>query len=189
MNKWIVAALLLAPVASASPAALAQQSHKEYEPPTTAGAGQKLLEQITGDFEMTKTFFPAKGEPTVTKGTVKQFMVQGGKFLESDFTFFDPDGSKSTGVGVIGFDAKTNKFTSFWYDSTKTSFSIRQSDGTFDGKTITLWATSLDPDRPGHKSVARMHLEDDGKVLVHRHYSIDDQGNERLVLEWRMTRK
>jgi hypothetical protein len=34
-----------------------------------------------------------------------------------------------------------------------------------------------------------MHLEDDGKVLVHRHYSIDDQGNERLVLEWRMTRK
>ncbi len=189
MNKWIVAALLLAPIASSAPAALGQNTHKEYEPPSAAGAGQKLLEQIAGDFDMTKTFFPATGKPTVTKGTVKQFMVQGGKFLESDFTFFDPDGSKSTGVGIIGFDAKTNKFTSFWYDSTKTSFSIRQSDGTFDGKTITLLATSLDPDRPGRKSVARMHLEDDGKVLVHRHYSIDDQGNERLVLEWRMTRK
>jgi hypothetical protein len=125
----------------------------------------------------------------VTKGTVKQFMVQGGKFLESDFTFFDPDGSKSTGVGIIGFDAKTNRFTSFWYDSTKTSFSIRQSDGTFDGTNIVLWATSLDPDRPGRKTYARAHLEEDGHLLIHRHYAIDDQGKERLVLEWRMTRK
>jgi hypothetical protein len=183
MKKLIVVALLFASVA------VAQQTHKEYEPPSAPGAGQKLLAQFVGDWDMTKTFFPANGQPTVTKGTVKQFMVQGGKFLESDFTFFDADGSKSTGVGICGFDAKTNRFTSFWYDSTKTSFSIRQSDGTFDGKTIILGATSLDPDRPGRKSVARAHLEEDGHVLVHQHFSIDDQGKERLVLEWRMTRK
>jgi hypothetical protein len=182
--KKLIAVLLLS-----TSAALAQQTHKEYEPPSDPGAGQKLLAQFVGDWEMTKTFFPANGKPTVTKGTVKQFMVQGGKFMESDFVFFDPDGSKSTGVGIIGFDAKTNRFTSFWYDSTKTSFSIRQSDGTFDGANIILYATSLDPDRPGRKTVARAHLEENGHVLVHRHYSIDDQGNERLVLEWRMTRK
>jgi len=184
MKKILIVALLLS-----SFVAVAQQTHKEYEPPTAPGAGQKLLEQIVGDYDMTKSFFPATGQPTVTKGTVKQFMVQGGKFLESDFTFFDPDGSKSTGVGIIGFDAKTNRFTSFWYDSTKTSFSIRQSDGTFDGKTIVLWATSLDPDRPGRKTYARMHLEENGHVLVHQHFAIDDQGKERMVLQWRMTKK
>jgi len=184
MKKLILAAAFLF-----AATAVAQQTHKEYEPPSAAGAGQKLLAQFVGDWDMVKIFYPANGKPTETKGTVKQFMVQGGKFMESDFVFFDPDGSKSTGVGVIGFDAKTNKFTSFWYDSTKTSFSIRQSDGTFDGKTIVLWATSLDPDRPGRKSVARAHLEEDGHVLVHQHFAIDDQGKERLVLEWRMTKK
>jgi hypothetical protein len=188
MNKWIVAALLFAPVASAPHVAVAQNTHKEYEPPTAAGAGQKLLAQYVGDWDMVKTFYAADGKTTVTKGTVKQFMVQGGKFLESDFTFFDPDGSKSTGVGIIGFDAKTNKFTSFWYDSTKTSFSIRQSDGTFDGSTIVLYSTTLDPDRPGRKTYAKAVLEENGHVLVHRHYVLDDKG-ERLVLQWRMTKK
>jgi hypothetical protein len=52
-----------------------------------------------------------------------------------------------------------------------------------------VWATPLDPDRPGRKTVARAHLEDDGRVLVHRHFAIDDKGNERMVIEWRMTRK
>jgi hypothetical protein len=188
MKKWIIASLLFASVAF-SQQAIAQQTHKEYEPPTDAGAGQKLLAQYVGDWDMTKKFFPATGEPTVTKGTVKQYMIQGGKFLQSDFTFIAADGSKSTGTGISGFDAKTNRFTTVWYDSEKTTMSIRQSDGTFDGKTIVLYSTSLDPDRPGRKTYARAVLEENGHVLVHRHYAVDDKGNERLVLEWRMTKK
>jgi hypothetical protein len=183
MRTWIIAALLFAPVA------VAQQTHKEYEPPSAAGAGQKLLAQFAGDWDMTKTFFAADGKTTVTKGTVKQYMIQGGKFLQSDFVFFDTDGTKSTGTGISGFDSKTNRFTTVWYDSEKTTMSIRQSDGTFDGTSIVLWATALDPDRPGRKTVARAHLEEDGRILIHRHYSVDDKGHERLVLEWRMTRK
>ena len=183
MRKLIVVALLFASVAGA------QQTHKEYEPPSAPGAGQKLLAQFVGDWDMVKTFFPANGKPAVTKGTVKQYMIQGGNFLQSDFVFFNADGSQSTGTGIAGFDAKTNRFTTVWYDSEKTTMSIRQSDGTFDGTTVVLWATTLDPDRPGRKSVARAHLEENGHVLVHRHYSIDAEGHERLVLEWRMTKK
>ncbi|HXJ92863.1 MAG TPA: hypothetical protein VMT20_08270 [Terriglobia bacterium] len=67
--------------------------------------------------------------------------------------------------------------------------SIRQSHGMFDGKNIVLWSTPLDAERPGHKSVARAHLEDDGRVLVHRHFLIDDNGRERMIFELRMTRK
>ncbi len=188
MRKWILVALFLATGVVAQPAT-AQQTHKEYEPPAPAGAGQKLLAQFAGDWDMVKTFYPANGQPAVTKGTCKQYMIQDGKFLQSDFTFFDADGSKSTGTGISGFDPKTNRFTTVWYDSQKTTMSIRQSDGTFDGKNIVLVATSLDPDRPGRKTYARAHLEDNGHVLVHRHYSVDDKGNERLVLEWRMTKR
>jgi len=67
--------------------------------------------------------------------------------------------------------------------------SIRQSDGTFDVKNIVLWATPLEPDHPGRKTVARAHLEEDGRVLLHRHFLIDDKGNERIMIELRLTRK
>ena len=161
MRKWITVTLLIAT------AVVAQQTHNEYEPANAAGAGQKLLAQFTGDWDVVKTFFPANGKPIVTKGTCKQYMVQDGKFLESDFTFLNSDGTKSSGAGISGFDSKTNRFTTVWYDSQQTTMSIRQSDGTFDGKNIVLWATPLDPDRPGRKTVARAHLEEDGRLLLH----------------------
>ena len=183
MKRWITATLLIVT------AAFAQQTHNQYEPPNAPGDGQKLLAQFAGDWDLVKTFFPTNGKPIVSKGACKQYMIQDGKFLQSDFVFFDTDGSKSTGTGISGFDSQTNRFTTVWYDSQKTSMSIRQSDGTFDGANIVLWATALDPDRPGRKTVARAHLEEGGRVLVHRHFLVDDKGNERLMLEWRMTRK
>jgi len=183
MKKWIPATLLIAA------AVVAQQTHNQYEPPNAAGAGQKLLAQFAGDWDVVKTFVPMNGKPVVTKGACKQYMVQDGKFLESDFTFVNADGTKSTGAGISGFDSKTNRFTTVWYDSRQTTMSIRQSDGTFDGQNIVLWATPLDPDRPGRKTVARAHLEEEGRVLLHRHFAIDDKGQERMMIEWRMTRK
>src|SRR5208282_5760881 len=183
MRKWILAILLITTVAAA------QQTHNQYEPPNAAGDGQKLLAQFAGEWDVVKTFFPMNGEPIVTKATCKQYMIQDGKFLQSDFTFINSDGKKSTGTGISGFDSKTNKFTTVWYDSDRTVMSIRQSDGTFDGKNIVLWTTPLDTEHPGRKTVARTHLEQDGRLLLHRHFLIDDKGNERMIIELRMTRK
>ena len=183
MKKRVLTILLIAT------AAFAQQTHNQYEAPNAPGAGQKLLTQFAGDWDVVKAFFPKDGKPVVTKGTCKQYMIQDGKFLQSDFTFFNPDGTKSTGTGISGFDTKANKFTTVWYDSRQTSMSIRQSDGTFDGKNIVLWATPLDTEHPGRKTVARAHLEEDGRVLLHRHFLIDDKGEERMMIELRMTRK
>jgi Protein of unknown function (DUF1579) len=185
LRTWIIATLLIA----SATAAVAQQTHNQYEPPNAPGAGQKLLAQFVGDWDVVKTFFPQNGTPKVTKGTCKQYMVQDGKFLQSDFTFFESDGTKSTGTGISGFDSKTNRFTTVWFDSRQTTMSIRQSDGTFDGQNIILWATPLDPDRPGRKTVARAHLEEDGHVLLHRHFAIDDKGEERMIIELRLSRK
>jgi len=77
------------------------------------------------------------GKPIVTKGT-QQYVIQDDKFLRSDFIFISPDGTKSTGTGISGFDSKTNRFTTVWYDSRQTTMSIRQSDGTFDDQDIVL---------------------------------------------------
>ncbi len=148
MTRWITSFLLI------SMAAAAQETHKQYEPPNAPGAGQKLLVQFVGDWDLVKTFFPMDGKPRGSKGTCKQYMIQDGKFLQSDFTFFNPDGSQSTGTGISGFDSKTNRFTTVWYDSHQTTMSIRQSDGTFDGKNIVLWATPLDAEHPGRKTVS-----------------------------------
>jgi hypothetical protein len=57
----------------------------------------------------------------MTKGMCKQYMIQDGKFLQSDFFFFNPDGTKSTGNGISGFDPKTNRFITAWYDSRQTT--------------------------------------------------------------------
>jgi len=183
MKRWITATLLIAN------SAFPQQTQNQYEPTRAAGAGQRLLARFAGDWDVVKTFFPINRKPIVTKGASKQYMIQDGKFLQSDFTFFNPDETKSTGTGISGFDPKSNRFTTVWYDSRQTTMSIRQSDGTFDGQNIILWATPVDPDNPGHKTVARAHLEEDGRLLLHRHFAIDDKGEERMVIELRMTRK
>lgn len=188
-KKWIITTLLIATAAVAAPFAVAQQTHNQYEPPNAPGAGQKLLALFVGDWDVVKSLFPTNGKPIVTKGTCKQYMIQDGKFLQSDFIFFDSEGKQSTGTGISSFDSKTNRFTTVWYDSRQTTMSIRQSDGTFDGQNIILWATPLDPDRPCRKTVARAHLEEDGRVLLHRHFIIDDKGDERMMIELRMTRK
>ena len=179
-----VFALLIVPFAVAQ-----QRGQEAYEPSAKTGAGQALLAKFEGDWDVVKTFFPMNGDPVVTRGTCTQRMIQNGHFLQSDFTFFEKDGSKSTGTGISGFDPKANRFTTVWYDSRQATMSIRQSDGTFDGKNIVLWATPIDPEHPGNKTVARAHLEEDGRLLLHRHFAIDDKGDERMVIELRMTRK
>lgn len=168
---------------------VAQQTHNQYEPSNAPGAGQKLLAQFVGNWSVVNTFYPAQGKPRVTNGTCKQYMVKDGKFLESDFTFSNADGSKTSGTGISGFDSKTNRFTTVWFDSRRTEMSIRQSDGKFDGKNIALWATPLDNDNPGRKTVARAHLEKNGHVLVYAHYLVGPDGKERMMFQMLMTRQ
>jgi hypothetical protein len=183
MKKWITATVLIVT------AAVAQQTHNEYEPPNAPGAGQRLLAQFTGDWDVVMTFFPMNGKPIVTKGTCKQYMIQDGKLLQSDVTFFNPDGRKSTGTGISGFDPKTNRFTTVGYDSRQTTMSIRQSDGTFDGKNIVLCGPHPSIPTVLGARPSRAHLEEDGRLLLHRHFMIDDKGEERMMIELRLTRK
>ena len=180
-----------APATGAAPPA--QPEHRDaqnaYEPRTIPGAGQALLARFAGRWDVVKTFYPLQGDPVRSRGECEQKMVHDGHFLQSDFVFFDAGGGRTTGTGISGFDPRSGRFTTVWFDSRGTTMSLRQSEGAFDGKEIVLYGAGLDGDKPGHRSVTRAHLEEDGRVLVHRHYLIQDGGKERLMMELRLIRK
>jgi len=156
-----------------------------FEPRSDPGAGQKYLEAFAGDWAVTKTFYPRTGDPVKTAGSCRQTMIHGGRFLKSEFVFQSP-GEETTGLGIIGWDPGTKRFTSFWTDSRSTRISIRQSEEPFDGKQIVLSSRSLDEvpnaDARG-KSKTISRLDDDSRKIVHRQYTIAPTGEERLVME------
>src|SRR5262245_3117424 len=120
---------LVASVAAAQPPAKSKSKgdpQSTVEPRSKPGAGQKFLLQFVGDWSVHKKFTGRTGAVSESNGTCKQRMIQDGRFLESDFTFEGPTG-KTTGLGLIGFEADSNRFTSVWIDSRSTRMSFRQS--------------------------------------------------------------
>jgi hypothetical protein len=160
-----------------------------YEPRSSPGAGQKFLEKFVGDWDVQKTFYPRSGDPFRVKGECRQTMIHEGRFLKSEFVF-DANGSKTTGLGLIGFEVQSGTFTSVWTDSRSTRMSLRQSQGRFDGKEIVLLGRSLQEDGKGPpRSRTVTRLEEDGRKIIHRQYNRGPDGKERLIMELLMTRK
>jgi hypothetical protein len=178
-------------LAAQEKAASTQQKdpQSEYEPRSKPGEGQKFLQKFVGDWEVAKTFHPRSGEPVRQKGECRQTMIHGGRFLQSDFTFRQGE-EKTTGTGLIGFDPASGLFTSVWIDSRSTRMSFRQGQEKFDGKQIVLYGRSLGDDgKKGRVSRTVTRLEDDGRRIVHRQYSVGEGGRERLVMELILTKK
>ena len=159
-----------------------------YEPRSKPGAGQKFLERFVGDWEVVKTFHPRSGDPVRTKGECQQTMIHEGRFLKSEFVFEQGTG-KSTGTGIIGFEADSGKFTSVWMDSRRTQLSLRQSRDRFNGEEIVLYSQTLGTGKEGRQSRTVTRLEDDGRKIVHRQYNPSADGKERLIMELVLTRK
>jgi hypothetical protein len=115
-------------------------------------------------------------------------MVHGGRFLQSSFVFGEGEG-KTTGQGLIGFEAGSGLFTSVWTDSRATRMSFRKSKEKFDGKQIVLYGVALGEARPERVSRTVTELQDEGRKIVHRQYTSGPDNKERLVMELVMTRK
>jgi hypothetical protein len=158
----------------------------QLEPRSGPGAGQKFLARFVGDWNVVKTFYPRTGDPVKTPGTCKQTMIHDGRFLQSEFVF-GADDHKTTGLGLIGFEADSGKFTSVWTDSRATRMSFRQADGKFNGEEIVLAGKALGGDE-ARRSRTVTRLEDEGRKIVHRQYAVGDD-KDRLVMELVMTRK
>jgi Protein of unknown function (DUF1579) len=159
------------------------------EPRSSAGAGQKFLEQFVGDWDVVKIFYSRSGEASRTTGVCRQRMIHEGRFLQSDFTFQQGE-TKTTGQGLVGFESTPGIFTSVWTDSRATRMSLRQSKDPFDGKQIVLFSRALSEGSGESRSSRTVtELEDNGRKIVHRQYTLGDGGTERLMMELIMTRK
>ena len=182
--------VLSAVVASAAePADGNKDPQSSFEARSQPGVGQKFLEKLTGDWQVVRKFYPRSGEPVETTGVCHQAMIHQGRFLKSEFTF-EQNGKQSTGLGIIGFDADSGRFTSFWTDSRSTRMSVRQSEDKFNGMEIVLFSRSLDAnEKQPRRSRTVTRLEDDGRRIVHRQYTAGQEGKERLVMELKMTQR
>lgn len=185
-----VALLMMAwPAAAIVGAQDKNDAQSTYEPRSKPGAGQKLLEKFTGDWDVVKTFYPRSGERARASGECRQTMVHEGRFLRSEFTFVSGQ-VKTTGTGIIGFEAETGTFTSVWTDSRSTRMSLRQGQDKFDGEQIVLHSRSLKEDgKESRRSRTVTRLEDGGHKIVHRQFTMGADGKERLVMELMMKRK
>lgn len=160
-----------------------------FEPRSGPGAGQEFLRRFAGDWDVTKRLYLRPGDPIQMQGECRQTMINDGRFLKSEFVF-RYQGTESSGLGVIGYEAGPDRFTSFWTDSRSTRMSVRQSREPFNGKEIVLYSKSLEQGgREGRRTRTVTDLEDDGRRLVHRQYVPGPGGKERLMMELIMTRK
>jgi hypothetical protein len=160
-----------------------------FEPRSAPGAGQAFLEKFAGDWDVEKVFYPRDGVPIVTRGKCHQAMINDGRFLESDFTFYNSP-TNITGIGIIGFEPATGLFTSTWADSHSTKMSIRRSREPFNGSVIVLFSQSLDGDtRQRHGSRTETHLENDGRKIVHQQYIVSSNGKERMIFQLILIKK
>jgi hypothetical protein len=188
-NLSLLAVLLAAGPLAADDPPKRQDPQNTFEPRSGPGAGQKFLEKFVGDWDVVKTFYPRAGDPARQTGTCRQTMIHGGRFLQSEFVFGQGE-SKTTGLGLIGFEAQSGLFTSVWTDSRATRMSFRQSRDKFTGEEIVLFSKSLaEGGREARPTRTVTRLEDEGRKIVHRQYTAGPDGQERLMMELLMTRQ
>ena len=195
MIRLVVAAIAVIMIAFAfPPVAHPGQKRDEkkdpfqsFEPKSKPGEGQKFLASFVGNWSVVKTFHPRKGEPVRVVGECKQTMIHSGRFLQSEFTF-KAEAGPTTGLGLIGYEPETGLFTSIWTDSRQTRMSARQSEDKFDGERIVLFSKEFGG-KDGRRSKTITRLEDEGRKIVHRQYSIEKGIPDRLVMELVLTRK
>lgn len=160
-----------------------------YDPGSGPGAGQKFLEKFAGNWDVKKIFHPRTGDPVIAKGECHQKMINDGRFLQSEFVFYNVQ-TNTTGIGLTGFDPASGLFTSVWADSRSTKMSIRQSKVPFDGNEIVLFSVPLTNGvREARPSRDVTRLTDNDRKIIHQQYAINPDKTERLMLELILTQR
>jgi hypothetical protein len=151
------------------------------------GSGQRLLEQFVGQWNVEKRFYRQDGSFSITKLECRQTMINAGNFLRSEF--FQPGQSNAFGVGFVGFDSDSRKFSSVWMDSRSAKMSIRRSLEPFDGQQINLFSRTLEGTE-GEERASRdvTRLTEGGQKIIHQQYTINPDHTERLMLELILTK-
>ena len=174
--------------APASPAP--RDAQAKYEPPSGPGAGQQFLKTFEGEWTGRAQLQSAQRRPS-EQGDRRVHAEDGAGRPVPRVRLHIPPGRQDHDWQRHQRLRRADRlFTTFWYDSRSTRFSIRQSREPFDGKQIVLHSASLTASH-GQERQSRTvsHLEDGGNKLIHQQFHQDAGGKEKLLMELILTRK
>lgn len=111
------------------------------------GEAHERLKALVGEWDVAMSISPAPGmEPLHTTGKVTKTMVLGGRFLHENLELADPMRDvQSHGVGYLGFDNVTGKYSGVWMSDSQTAMILYTGDANADGKSFTFTGEENDP--------------------------------------------
>jgi hypothetical protein len=103
-------------------------------------AQHDLLKPMVGTWNATVKQWTGGPEPTVTKGTMKNALIFGGRYLESKYKGIY-EGKPFEGYGLTGYDTRRNQLISFWMDDMSTAWMTSNGTISADGKEMVTTGT------------------------------------------------
>ncbi len=159
-----------------------------YKKAGTPGAPHKRLANLAGSWTTkTTAWFEPDKPPVESRGSCRQKMILGGRFLQQEYTG-KVMGDAFTGINLIGFDNHTKKYVSIWIDSMSTGIYFFEGTASPNGKTITQISCYDDPARGpmSWRSVSRIV---DINTMKYEMYIKPKGGKEEKMMEMTLTRR
>ena len=162
---------------------------KNWEEAATPGAAHKLLDQLTGEWNVaSKCWMAPDAPPMETKGTTSTKWILGGRFLQDDFNG-EFMGKPMKGLGITGYDNLKKKYTSFWIDEGGTAMYTSLGTASADGKTLTFIGKMDDPMTGEMDKTIKFILRMEGKDKHSFEMHEVAKGKETKIAEMTYTRK
>jgi hypothetical protein len=153
------------------------------------GEPHQRLARMAGEWDMTTKAWMAPGEPPqVTKGTVTNTMLLGGRVLQSQHKG-EMMGQPFEGLGLTGYDNVTGRYWTIWIDNMSTG--LFQAPGSFDpaANTYTYTGEMADPMKPASMVKVRAVTRVTGPDSYVFEWYDTHEGKEMRSLEVSYTRR
>jgi hypothetical protein len=164
-----------------------QEAMRVMQEMGTPGPIHESLAKMTGSWTTkNKSWYDPSMPPRESTGTSEQEMILDGRILQEKHTG-DMMGMPFKGLGLLGYNNFTQKFSSIWMDSTSTAILYFEGTASQDGKTVTMKSRSEDMVMGPMKFRSVTKLVDNDNYAFEL-YGTDKSGKESKMMEMLYTR-
>jgi len=116
---------------------------KDWQAYMTPGEVHKMMGKATGNWTYELTLWMDPEHPTQSKGTATIKMILGGRYQQSEHKSMMM-GQAFQGMNLLGYDNKTQEFTSTWIDNMGTGTMTLKGKWDAATRSVTLTGTMVD---------------------------------------------
>jgi hypothetical protein len=121
------------------------------------GPSHQLLDVFAGAWDVKITFWSQpNGQPQDSHGSSQLSWILGNRFLKEDFEG-DVLGEQYQGLGLMGYDAASRRFTTVWIDSLNTTVAVQKGKFFPEENTFDLTGEVYDP-MLGHNKTTQSQI-------------------------------